>query len=182
MSTTAIIIVVVIAVLVIAAIVAMIMRQRARSRRLRQRFGDEYDLMVGRAGNRRRAESELQRREQHRRQLDLRPLEPEERAAFAERWRRTQEEFVDRPVESVKNADLLVAQVMKARGYPVGDFEQQARDVSVDHASVMSQYRTAHEISLRNDDRRATTEELRRAMTHYRALFSELLEQAGTSL
>src|SRR5690348_3273544 len=139
MSTTAIVIlvVVVVAVLVLAAIVAMTMRQRARSHRLQQRFGDEYDLTVGRAGNRRRAESELQRREQRHRELELRTLEPAERAAFTENWRRTQEEFVDRPVESVRQADLLVAQVMKARGYPVGDFEQRARDVSVNHASVM---------------------------------------------
>jgi hypothetical protein len=178
MSKTAIIIVVVVAVVVIAAIVAMIMRQRARSRRLRERFGDEYDLTVGRAGNRHRAESELQQREQHRQQLQLRSLEPGERAAFAENWRRTQEEFVDRPVESVHHADLLVTQVMKARGYPVGSFEQQAGTVSVDHASLMSQYRAAHDISNRNDDRRATTEELRQAMTHYRALFSELLEES----
>lgn len=180
MSTTAIIIVVIVAILVIAAIVAMILRQRARSRRLRQRFGDEYDLTVGRAGNRRRAESELQRREQRHRQLELRPLEPNERAAFAESWRSTQAEFVDRPVDAVQRADQLVTQVMKARGYPVGNFEQQAGDVSVEHASVMNQYRAAHDISTRNDDRRATTEELRQAMTHYRALFSELLEESTT--
>jgi hypothetical protein len=180
MSTTAIIIVVVIAVLVLVAIAAMIAQRRARSRRLRQQFGNEYDLMVGRAGNRRRAESELSRREQRRRDLDIRPLEPGERAVFAEDWRRTQEEFVDRPVQSVQQADLLVAQVMKARGYPVGDFEQQARDVSVDHGSVLREYRAAHDIANRNDDHRATTEELRQAMTHYRALFSELLEESST--
>jgi hypothetical protein len=182
MSTTAIIVlvVVIVAVLVLAAIVAMTMRQRARSRRLRQRYGDEYDLMVGRAGNRRRAESELQRREQRRQEMDIRPLEPGARAAFAEDWRRTQEEFVDRPVEAVKRADLLVVQVMKARGYPAGDFEQQARDVSVDHASVIKEYRAAHKISARSDDHRATTEELRQAMKHYRALFSELLEESGS--
>ena len=180
MSTTAIVIVVVVAVLIVAAIVAMTMRQRARSAQLRRRFGDEYDLTVGRAGNRRRAESELLQREQRRRELDIRPLEPGARAAFAEDWRRTQEEFVDRPVDAVKRADLLVTQVMKARGYPAGDFEQQARDVSVDHASVLREYRAAHDISARNDDRRATTEELRQAMKHYRALFSELLDESSS--
>jgi hypothetical protein len=180
MSTTAIIIVVIVAVLVLAAIVAMILRQRARSRRLRQQYGNEYDLMVGRAGNRRRAESDLAGREQRRRELEIRPLDPGERAAFAESWRHTQGEFVDRPVESVQQADRLVAQVMKARGYPVGNFEQQARDVSVDHASVLREYRSAHDIATRNDDHRATTEELRQAMTHYRALFSELLDESST--
>src|SRR3954454_8106974 len=125
MSKTAIIIIVVVAVLVLAAIVASILRQRARSRRLRERFGDEYDLTVGRAGNRRRAESELKQREQRRQQLPLRALEPGESAAFAENWRRTQEEFVDRPVQAVQHADQLVTQVMKAKGYPVGSFEQQ---------------------------------------------------------
>lgn len=182
MSTTAIIIVVVVAVLVLAAIAAMIMRQRARSRRLRERFGDEYDLTVGRAGNRRRAESELEHRQQRHQQLELRSLEPGERAAFAESWRRTQEDFVDRPVQSVQQADQLVTRVMQARGYPVGDFEQQAGDVSVDHASLMGQYRAAHEISARNDSHRATTEELRQAMTHYRAMFSELLEESSNQV
>lgn len=182
MSTAGIIVlvVVIVAVLIIAAIVAMTMRRRARSRQLRHRFGDEYDLTVGRAGNRRRAESELQQRELRRREMDIVPLEPGARAAFAEDWRRTQEEFVDRPVEAVKRADLLVNQVMKARGYPAGEFEQQARDVSVDHASVMKEYRAAHEISSRNDNSRATTEELRQAMKHYRALFSELLEESSS--
>jgi hypothetical protein len=180
MSRTAIIILVVVVIVVLAAIVAIVLRQRARSRQLQERFGDEYDLTVGRAGNRRRAESELKQREQRRQQLQLRALEPGERAAFAESWRRTQEEFVDQPVQSVQHADELVTQVMQARGYPVGSFEQQAGTVSVDHASLMSQYRTAHDISNRNDDHRATTEELRQAMTHYRALFSELLEVSTT--
>jgi FtsZ-interacting cell division protein ZipA len=173
MTTTQIVLVTV-AVLVLLAVVAAALWQQRRRRRLRDRFGPEYERTVERT-DRRTAERELAEREERRRQLDIRPLPPEERAAFAERWRETQEDFVDRPATAIQQADLLVADVMSRRGYPVGDFDQQARDVSVDHAQVVEEYRAAHDISLANDRHDATTEELRQAMVHYRALFAALL-------
>jgi hypothetical protein len=69
---------------------------------------------------------------------------------------------------------------MEARGYPVGDFEQRAADVSVDHPTVLEHYRAAHEIARRHAQGQASTEDLRQAMVNYRTLFAELLEEPRT--
>ena len=173
MSTAVvIIIVVVVLVLVGAALVVPNMRRR----RLQQQFGPEYERTVDTVGDRREAEKDLHEREQRRKELEIRPLGPGARDIYAQRWRATQERFVDAPTAAVGEADALVQEVMRERGYPVGDFEQQARDVSVDHAGVVSEYHAAHEISARNERGDASTEDLREAMVHYRALFTELLD------
>ena len=65
---------------------------------------------------------------------------------------------------------------MATRGYPVGDFEQRAADVSVQHPRVVEHYRAAHTIAVRNSRGDADTEQLRQALVHYRALFEDLLE------
>ena len=148
--------------------------QSHKRKKLRSTFGPEYDRAVGTAG-RRAAERELAEREEHRRTLDIRPLPEPDRRAFAARWRSAQQDFVDSPEMAVRQADLLVTEVMAQRGYPVGDFEQMSRDVSVDHAGVVGEYRAAHDISELNDVDQASTEQLRQAMVHYRALFDDLL-------
>jgi hypothetical protein len=173
-STIEIVVVVLVALVLLAAVVFAVAQARSR-RRLRERFGPEYDRTVERSDGRRAAEQELVERAERREQLDIRPLPEGERRAFAERWRTAQEDFVDRPAHAVRQADLLVEQVMARRGYPVEDVEQMTRDVSVDHAQVVEDYRGAHEISQLNERGQATTEQLRQAMVHYRALFSELL-------
>lgn len=170
-ATTVLIVVVVI--LALAVIAAIVWQQRRRSQ-LQQRFGPEYDRTVAQT-DRRTAERDLSERAQRRDRLDIRPLPSAERQAFADRWRDTQELFVDRPPVAVRQADALVAEVMNRRGYPVGDFDQQAQLVSVDHPQVVEEYRAAHDISLLNDRDEATTEQLREAMVHYRALFADLL-------
>jgi hypothetical protein len=177
MTTLIVVLVVVAVLLLIGAAVAV---PRMRRRRLQQHFGPEYQRTVESAGDRREAEQDLQQRAERRKELEIRPLDPVAREAYAQRWRRTQERFVDAPNEAVDAADTLVQQVMRDRGYPVGDFDQQARDVSVDHADVVSEYRAAHDISVLNAQRQASTEQLREAMVHYRALFAQLLE-GGTS-
>jgi hypothetical protein len=177
--TAAIIIIVVLVVLLIAG--AIIALPRMRSRRLQEQFGPEYQRTVDSTGDQRAAEKDLHEREQRRKELEIRPLDPGARDAYAQRWRRTQEMFVDAPTDAVGEADALVQQVMGDRGYPVGDFEQQARDVSVDHADVVSEYHAAHEISLLNRRGQATTEQLREAMVHYRTLFTELLQDGNSS-
>ena len=174
MSTTQIVVLIVV-VLVLLAVVGYILMQQKKRKQLRSQFGPEYDRTVESSGKRKEAERELAERAERRRQLDIRPLPEQDRLAFADRWRSTQEDFVDRPSMAVRQADLLVAEVMGRRGYPVGDFDQQARDVSVDHAHVVEEYRAAHHISQLNDRDQATTEQLRQAMVHYRALFTELL-------
>ena len=160
-------------VVVLLAIVGVLAYQRRRSTQLREGFGPEYDRAVEEHGDQRAAESELRERRERRSRFDIRPLGATARDRYAERWRATQAQFVDQPASALKDADTLVAEVMRDRGYPVEDFEQQAADVSVDHPTVVEHYRKAHAIHTRS---RASTEDLREAMLHYRALFAELLE------
>ncbi len=180
MTTTQIVILVLV-LLVVAAVVAALMAQAKKRKHLQSRFGPEYDRTVESSGKRREAERELAEREQRRQSLDIRPLPEHDRVAYADRWRSTQADFVDHPEMAVRQADLLVAEVMGKRGYPVGDFEQMSRDVSVDHAGVVHEYRAAHDISELNDRKQASTEQLRQAMVHYRSLFTELLEDGTPS-
>jgi len=168
-------VVIAIVIIVIAAGIAWSAMNRRRTTQLQGRFGPEYDRVVEESDSRREAESELAAREKRRSKLDIVPLRPAARDRFAEEWRTVQAHFVDDPRGATREADSLVGQVMHERGYPMDDFEQQAADVSVDHPEVVSNYRAAHEISTRNDDGDATTEELRQAMVHYRALFEDLL-------
>jgi hypothetical protein len=166
---------IIIAVLVLAGVAVMVTRSRQRER-LRKEFGPEYEHQVeASGGSRAKAEAELLRREKRVDKLDIRPLPPAQRDAFAEEWQRVQAKFVDDPARSIALADALVAEVMKARGYPVEDFEQRAGDISVDHPHVVSNYRSAHEIAARHARGAAGTEDLRSAFIGYRSLFEELL-------
>jgi len=149
--------------------------QRERTRRIRSKFGPEYERLASETGPR-RAEAILDRREKRVRKYQLRRLEREERERFAAEWRRVQEHFVDDPRAAVAEADELVTQALRTRGYPMGDFEQMAEDISVDHPHVVENYRAAHAIALRDRDEQASTEDLRRAMQHYRNLFEDVLE------
>ena len=168
---------VLVAILAIAlvAVVVMLMRQR-RSQQLREGFGPEYERTIAETGDRRAAESELAERRERRAKLEIRELDPDARDRYAERWRAAQRNFVDQPSGAVAEADRLVTEVMRERGYPVeDDFERRAADVSVDHPVVVENYRAAHTISSRAVDGEASTEDLRQALVHFRALFSELL-------
>ena len=147
-----------------------------RRRGLRETFGPEYDRTVADAPTRREAESELSERRKRREELDVKPLEPAAQERYRGEWRRAQERFVDDPAAAVGDADRLIQDVMRERGYPVEDFEQRAADVSVDHPEVVANYRAAHGISVANERGKASTEDLRTAMVHYRSLFAELLE------
>jgi hypothetical protein len=159
----------------LAAAVVVLVRQR-RSQQLREGFGPEYDRTIAETGDRRAAERELAERRERRSELEIRDLDPEARDRYAERWRATQRTFVDQPAAAVAEADGLVAEVMHERGYPVEeDFERRAADVSVDHPVVVENYRAAHAISTRAVRDEASTEDLRQALVHFRALFTELL-------
>ncbi|MEO3803896.1 hypothetical protein [Nonomuraea sp. B1E8] len=168
--------VVVIAVVALAA-VAYVAQQQRRRHHLRERFGPEYERIVADHDNRRDAEQELLDREQRHSELDIRPLPEESRETYANRWTEVQERFVDAPGFAVTEADQLVTAVMAERGYPTEDFEQRLSDLSVGHAETLDHYRTAHEISGRAAKKQASTEELRQAMVHYRALFEDLLHE-----
>jgi hypothetical protein len=156
--------------------------KRQRSQRLRARFGPEYDRTVEAVGDRRRAEQELAAREHRRRRFQIRELDPADRARYQESWRAVQAHFVDRPAEALGQADGLVTEVMRRRGYPIDDFVQTAADVSVDHPRVVEDYRMARAATVATGRNESNTEEMRRAMQHYRALFTSLLgEEAAPS-
>ena len=178
MSTGVIIAIVVVVVLLIVGgvVAARIGAQRRRTQQLRDRFGPEYDRAVEQHGGRSEAEAKLEERRERREKLDIRPLEHEQQERFAEEWRRVQGRFVDAPQEAVRESDHLVKEVMRQRGYPIEDFDQRADDISVDHPQVVENYRSAGHIAERNERGEASTEDLRQATVHYRALFEELLE------
>lgn len=160
----------------VVAVVVVAALSRRRSSNLREQFGPEYDRTIDRRGSRREAEGELQSRVERRERLDIKPLSTGARERYLESWRQVQAEFVDDPSNAVAGADRLVKSVMSERGYPMDDFERRAADISVDHPEVVERYRSAHGIAQKNANGDATTEDLRQALKHYRALFEELLE------
>jgi hypothetical protein len=164
------------AVIVVVVIVAGSASRRNKSERLKQRFGPEYERTVAEAGDEKAAEKELVARERNRKKLDIRPLSPAALDGYVTRWRAVQTAFVDHPSSAVGEADLLVTEVMRERGYPVDDFERQAADISVDHPTIVEDYRAAHDINLSQQRGDIDTEQQRQAFVHYRALFGKLLE------
>jgi hypothetical protein len=163
------------AIVVVLAIAGFLIWQRQRTQQLHTRYGPEYERTVDELG-RRRAEAELVRREKRVEQLEIRPLTTEERARFAEEWRSVQARFVDDPQGAVTQGDRLVEEAMKARGYPIAEFDQRIADLSVHHSSVVDNYRAARDIARRHRRGDASTEDLRQAMVYYRELFVDLLE------
>jgi hypothetical protein len=164
-------------IVVIAALAWLYVRKRrSTTADLRKKFGPEYDRAVQVHGAGRKAESKLEDREKRVDKLNIRDLDSMERERFSKRWESVQSRFVDSPKGAVAEADDLVSSVMKARGYPVSDFDQRAADISVDHPRLVENYRSAHAIALRVGKDQATTEELRTAMIHYRSLFEELVQ------
>jgi hypothetical protein len=166
---------VLIAVALIGAVV-WITLSRVRSQRLRQRFGPEYDHTIRSEGNIRKAEATLEARAKRVQSMHIRPLNADDAMRFDGAWRAVQARFVDDPRGAVTDADRLVGEVMAARGYPVGEFEQRVADISVDHPDVVMNYRAAREIAIQHEQGKASTEDLRQAMVHYRALFRDLLD------
>jgi CHAT domain-containing protein len=183
MSNTTLIIVIVVAIVVVAAIAVVGYRlaQQKRTTRLREQYGPEYDRALDQADNQREAEAELRDRSKRHEKLELRSLDASEREDFERRWSDVQRQFVDDPSNAVRNADLLVVEVMAARGYPVEDFDQRADDVSVSHPEVTQRYREARRIAQANKEGSANTEDLRQAVTSYRSLVQALLADDGDS-
>jgi len=177
-STTQIAIVIAVVVMVVAGIAIWLFMRKRRTERLRTQFGGaEYTRAVKEGGSRRHAEAGLDKRTDRVESLHIRPLGPGDRARFVESWRRVQARFVDGPGGAVTEADQLLGDVMSTRGYPVSDFEQRAADISVNYPLVLENYRSAHEIAIRQTRGQASTEELRQAMIHYRTLFEELVAE-----
>ena len=163
-------------VLIVLAAVAYTAYRTRRRKQLQETFGPEYDRAVADAPTRKEAEAELRERRERREELDIRPLSPAARDGYVHRWEQTQARFVDDPEGAINEADDVIQQVMRERGYPVQDFDQRAADLSVDHSDVVVHYREGHAIARRNIHGDADTEELRQAFKHYKALFEDLLE------
>jgi hypothetical protein len=179
MNITSISTIVIVAVLVLGAVSAFIwvsVHRKRQSLEFQKRYGPEYDQTVLRLGSQSKAEADLRKRQARVAKLKIKPLTMEEAARFDQAWSSLQGRFVDNPSGTVAEADTLVREVMTARGYPMSDFESQAADISVDHPGVVAEYRSAQAIAVRNSRGEADTEELRKAVVHYRTLFSDLLE------
>ena len=173
MNTTLIIILVVAAIVVVVLVAVAVVGSRRRA--LRRRFGPEYDRVVAEQDNRSAAEQELRERERRHSELELRPLSPESRTKYAEQWTQVQARFVDAPEEAVRAGDELVTRLVGEIGYPTENYDDQIATLSVKHATTLGHYRDAHDIFLRTERGEASTEQLRQALVHYRALFAELL-------
>ena len=176
LGTVQIAIIIAVAVLLVAGIAIVFSIRKRKTERLRTQFGGaEYNRAVKEGGSRQKAEAVLDKRADRVESFHIQPLGPGDRTRFVESWRRVQARFVDGPGGALTEADQLLRDVMSTRGYPISDFEQRAADISVDHPLVLEHYRSAHEIAVRQTQGQASTEDLRQAMIHYRALFEELV-------
>ena len=176
MNTTYIIIAAVLVVVVIIAVLAMVSARRRRSEKLQEHFGPEYDHTVQTMGDEKKAQIELDERQKHVKALDIHPLSTSESERYQADWTAVQSKFVDEPGQAITDADHLIMEVMQSRAYPVSDFEQRSADISVNYPTLVSNYRAAREIAIKNQQHQADTEELRQAMIYYRSLFDELLK------
>jgi hypothetical protein len=167
--------------LIIGGVVAMAAMRVQRTKRLKDRFGPEYERTINEMGDKRQAEGELEARLAHVNMLKIRPLTAEEVNRYALEWQSTQTEFVDEPLTALQKADRLIREVMKAKGYPVEDFEQRAADISVDYPELVTDYRGMHLIAVKEQEDDVSTEEMRQAMVHGRALFENLIRQEPTT-
>jgi hypothetical protein len=174
------VVIVVVAVVVVALAVWRALAAK-RTRTLQGRFGPEYDRALQSTDSKRDAEADLAARAERRDKLEIRPLPAAARDRYVDEWSRVQARFVDDPEGTVREADMLIQSVMRERGYPMDDFEQRAADVSVDHPQVVENYREGHRLARASATGDGTTEDLRRAMQHYRSLFEELVDETSDS-
>jgi hypothetical protein len=177
MSGTMLALVIVVVVAGAVLLAALALRQR-RTRNLKKTFGPEYDRTVVDVGSSRDAETELESRQRRREQLNIRSLSPESAERYEAEWKEVQVRFVDAPQTSLREADVLVVELMRERGYPMEEFDQRAADISVDHPNVVQNYRAAHDVASKAGSDTVTTDDLRIALQHYRDLFMELLGTA----
>jgi hypothetical protein len=176
MNTTTLI-VLVIAVLIVVGAVSMVVARRERTKRLEEHFGPEYEHTISKIGDQSQAEKELEERIAHKKSLTIRPLTAEEVNRYALDWQKIQGEFVDEPLTALQKADHLIQEVMRLKGYPVEDFEERAALISVDYPQLVTDYRGMHSIAVKEVKDTVSTEDMRQAIVHARALFESLIRQ-----
>ena len=179
---TTVIVAVVLVLVIIGVLLGLVFSRRQRSERLHDHFGPEYDHTVQTLGTEKKAQMELDERQKHVKALDIQPLSADVRELYMTDWTAVQSKFVDEPGQAIVDADRLIMEVMQKRSYPVSDFEQRAADISVNYPALVTNYRRAREIAIKNEQQQADTEELRQAMIYYRSLFQELLELDPTDV
>ena len=172
-----IIILTLVGLVLLAAILIWLAVRNRNTTKLREKFGDEYDRTVEEKGRRSAAEAALAEREKRVGELDIRPLTPQQRDDAIREWREVKAIFVESPVEAVLHADRLLSRIMQARGYPMADFDRRYEDLTVEHSEVARHYREGHEITVRHEEGKASTEDLRQAMIHFEALFDDLVNE-----
>ena len=175
-TNTTVLVLAFIVALILGGLIGTLMSRRQRTKKLQDKFGPEYDRTLSELGDKRQAERELETRLDHVKKLDIRPLSAEEAERFTSEWQMTQAEFVDEPLTAIQKADRLLREVMQAKGYPVEDFEQGVADISVDYPDMVVDYRGLHLIAVKGKDEKVSTEEMRTAMVHGRALFENLVK------
>ena len=169
-------VIILIVILLVVLAVGLWATQRRRTSQLRQRFGDEYDRTLARTGNRREAEQTLTQVADRHAQLDIRPLTVQQRQSWVQQWALVQARFVDSPAEAVAMARQLLPSLMRERGYPTDDADERAALLAVDHPVVVGEYRAAEQAYQRHTAGGSSTEALRQALVHYRALFDALVD------
>jgi uncharacterized protein YneF (UPF0154 family) len=175
-TNTLVLVLAFVAALIVGGLIGTLMSRHQRTKRLQEKFGPEYEHTVSQMGDKRQAERELETRLDHVKKLAIRTLTAEEVDRFTSDWQTTQAEFVDEPLAAIRKADQLLSNVMKSKGYPVEDFEQGVADISVDFPELVVDYRGLHLIATRGDKEEVSTEEMRKAMIHARALFENLIK------
>jgi len=175
-TNTMVLVLAIVGALIVVGLIGALLSRYQRSKRLQEKFGPEYERTINEMGDKRQAEHELETRLDHVKKLDIRTLAAEEVDRFTSEWQTTQAEFVDEPLAAIQKADQLLSNVMKAKGYPVEDFEQGVADISVDFPDLVVDYRGLHLIATRGDKEEVSTEEMRKAMVHARALFENLVK------
>ena len=162
-------------IIAIIAIVFWAGARRSRTTQLKEHFGSEYDRAVKQTGSRTEAEDRLVARAEEAKAFEIRPLSASERNGYVIEWKKIEANFVERPTTAVVEADELIRDVMRTSGYPMADFEKYAELLSVKHPRVVDHYRAGHAAIDAQGRGKASTEELRQAMLHYRALFEDLV-------
>ena len=171
-----IIIIVVLILVILGLLLGSAFSKRQRSKKYTAKYGSDYDHTVKSMGNETKAQKEMDNRKEHVDSLNIRSLSLTEREKYLAEWKAVQAKFIDQPGPATVEADHLIMEVMQLRNYPVSDFEQRAADISINYPELVSNYRLARAIAIKNEQHKADTEELRQALVYYRSLFDELLK------
>lgn len=169
----------IIAVAVVVALLAIWAWSGRRRSHLRDQFGPEYDRAVS-GGRRRDAERRLSEVESEHEELEIRPLSTAARERYLEEWRNVEARFVTDPEDAARDAERVVHRALEERGYPADrDTERRAAHLAVDHPDIVERYRHGRSM-LDEVDGAESTENLRKAMLDFRAVFEEVVEREAT--